>query len=730
MKPSRLQNLKRPAMKSQRKTNPSTTPNRDRFAWLHEPHGRLFNNLTIPGTPQGCKELAGITGESLMKVAAASGARVAIFDGRNQWYAFHDSPACRKHPGLGDRDLVAEMIAAGNKRGIVYVPYLPMDCDLRAWEEHPDWRSVNFQGQQGPDVMPRCCEHSPFRGYMAAYLHDLASRYEIGGFWFDGFGISPACFCPFCRDGFRRAHGREAPESMEKDREGWKLWVAYKEEESAHVLEEFMAAGRSVKPGLPVCTAWVPGSRASSQKWYECYWSWPTATLQLIRGDSGAAAEFYIPAFQYAPSYPVTLPEQEIRDRAMTAIANGCIPDFTLTSPPARLKQINAEIEARATWLIAAETVPYAGVVFSERSQQLCEKMEWKDGPCFTHYGTLRALLEEKVPETCLSDHNLEHDDLSRHAVIVLPDTGIITPAVAERLRAYVRQGGGLVAGARTSLCAPDGVEQADFDLADLFGVHFQGRLAEETTFTPWMVEMQSRTPSPNRIKAKLLRAGRHPIVADALIRETKMIEVVPEFRRGHPADFTLAYPGEMLQVRAEAGTEVVLWEEYQEPGVRRPFLTVRPYGKGRVVYIAANPGFQYASHYSWGYVRRLIANSVRWAAGRQPPPFRVESLLQVQATLFRQSDPDRLVLHLLNAPDPQGYPPFTRQTWYNHFTSFGRQREDLAPVTDLRVQLRGKFRAVRLAPGGKLLRARFVKGYTEVVVPRLDTHAMVVAER
>lgn len=714
-------------IRSARAAKASVTTNP--YAWLHEPHGRVFNNLTIPHTKQGCKELAEITGESLMKAAAAAGARVAIFDARNQWYTLHDGPVCRKHPGLGKRDLVAELIAAGKKRGIVFVPYLPMDCDLRAWEEHPDWRSVDFHGQQRPDSMPRCCENSPFRAYLAEHLRDLATRYEIGGVWFDGFGISVACYCPACRDGFRRAHGRAAPESKAKDAESWSLWVAYKEEESAKVLAEFIAAAQSAKPGLPVCTNWVPGARASSQKWYECYWTWPTARLQLIRGDTGAAAEFYIPAFQYAPTYPVTLPEQELRDRAMTAIANGCIPDFTLTSSPARLKQINAELAERADWCINAEPVPYAGIVFSERSQELCETTVYKDGPCFSQYGTLRALLEEKVPETCLSDYNLEHDDLSRHAVIVLPDIGIVSPAVADRLRAYVRQGGGLVASCRTSLCAGDGAEQTDFALADLFGVHFRGRLPEMTDFTPWLDDVQTKQPQPNRIKAKLLRCGRHPIVDDPIIRDTRMTEVVPEFRRGWPADYTLAVPGEMLRVTADAGVVPVLWEEFQQPGTRNPFITARNVGKGRVVYTAANLGFQYADHYSWPYVRRLIANAVRWAAGRQLPPFRVTSLLQVQATLFRQSDPSRLVLHLLNAPDPQGYPPFTRQTWHGYHTSFGRQREDIAPVIDIRVQLRGTFSRVRLGPSGKILPSRLVKGYTEVVVPRLETHCLVVGE-
>jgi hypothetical protein len=702
----------------------------DLYAWLHEPHGRVFNNLTLPGTPQGRRELERITGAGLMAAAAAAGARVAIFDGRNQWYALHDGPVCRKHPALGRRDLVAEIIAAGRRRGIVYVPYLPMDCDLRAWEEHPAWRNVDYKGQPRPDSMPRCCENSPFRAYLADHLRDFAARYDIGGFWFDGFGIATDCFCPACREGFRRAHGLEAPESAAQDREAWRLWVAYKEAESARVLDEFIAAGRGVKPGLPVCVCWgAAGGRAASQKWFECYWTWPTATLQLIRGDSGAAGEFYIPAFQYAPTYPVTLPEQELRDRAMAAIANGCIPDFTLTSPPRRLKRVNAELAERAPWFAGAEPVPYAGILFSKDSQELCETDRFKDGPCFAHYGALRALLEEKIPETCLTDHALEHDDLSRHAVIVIPDAGILTPLAQERLRAFVRQGGGLVAGARTSLCAPNGVEQDDFALADLLGVHFRGRMPEQTTLPTWVTLLPDGQPAPNVVKAKLLRLGRHPIAADPLLRETKMVEVVPEFRRGRPEAFTLAYPGEMLRVTPDADTQTVVWEEFQQPGVRWPFITARRYGKGRVVYLAANLGFQYAGHYTWPYVRRLICNAARWAAGRQPPPFQVESLLQVQATLFEQADPARRVLHLLNAPNPQGYPPFTRQTWEGYFTSFGRQREDLAPVTDIAVRLRGRFSRVYLAPGRQRLPARFAGGWTSVVVPRLDTHAMVVAE-
>ena len=699
------------------------------YRWQQIPYGRVFNNLTISGSREGCLEISQINGESLMETAAAAGAHVAIFDGKNQWYALHDSPFCRKHPGLGSRDLVAEMIESGRKRGIVYVPYLPVDCDLRAWEEHPDWRIMDAQGKPCQDAMPRVCENSPFRHYIADYLRDLAARYDIGGFWFDGLGVSTSCYCPWCRNGFRDRYGIEAPVSAEANPGDWRDWKAYKLELTESVLAEFMEAGRSVKPDLPINAAWVSGARGADQKWVEAFWLWPTAILQVMRGDTGAPAEFYIPASQYAPNYPISLTVQELRDRAMTSISCGCIPNFTLSAAPKALNIVNREIEERAKWLVDADPVPYVGVVFSENSRQLCEKEEFKDGPTFTLYGAVKALLEEKIPETCLSDYNLEHDDLSVHKVIILPDMGIVSPQVAGKLRAFVENGGGLVAGFRTSLCDHNGNVDSDFSLSDLLGVHYRGRMSDVTQLTPWALNPLTGIEEPKTTKAKLLRLGSHPIVDDEVIRDAKSVEVVPGFRRGFPSNYDLAYPGEMFKVEASPDTEVVAWEEFQGEGKRWPFITARQFGKGRVVYVAANLCFHYASHWTWPYVRRLITNSVRWAAAGNRPPFEVDSLLQVQATLFRQRGTGRHILHLLNAPDPQGYPPFTRQTWYGHFTSFGRQREDMAPITDLRVRIKGKFKKVTVVPGRNVLPAIERNGYTEVVVPRLDTHVMVVAE-
>ncbi|MEI6071756.1 MAG: beta-galactosidase trimerization domain-containing protein [Verrucomicrobiae bacterium] len=727
-----------------------TAPVNPLYDWLWRPYGRMFNNLSMTNSKEGLREVSEITGEALMDVAAAAGAKVAIFDARNQSYAFHDSPFALKHPGLGSRDLVAEMIVAARKRGMVYVPYIPIDCDLNAWKEHPDWRRVEADGSPNPDIhMPRLCPSGPYRKYLVDYLCDLATRYEIGGFWFDGLGVPAECYCRYCRDGFRAATGLEAPASKTKSPKDWEIWLAYKHQETDKYLGEIIDAARAIHPGFPVCTAWEAGTSIASQNWIEANWAWPTAFLQLVRTDSGRPGEYYIPAFQYVPGLPLSLTTQALRDKAMTSIACGCMPTFTLTSPPDRLNTVTQELAERAEWLIDAEPVPYAGVVHSVRSEQLCYENNLQDDRVYAFYGAVKSLLEEKIPETCLSDRNLDHDDLARYKVIVLPDTGIIAPKTAERLRAYVENGGGLVAGFRTSLFDQKGIAQDDFSLADLLGVHFVGKMDRETQILPWGHNFIEGTDIPQSAKMKFLRLGQHPIVDDPVIRGSKMVEVIDAYRRGRPENFDLALPSEalasaknlqlcdlykpedinpfdILRVRAEADTEAVVWEQEQTPGTRWPVMSVRRVGKGRVVYCAANLCFQYSSHWTWPFVRRLFTNAVRWAAGDNPPPFEVDGLLQVQATLFRQGK--RLVLHLLNAPGPQGYPPNTIR-WWEYYTPSGRQPEDIAPAIDTRVRLRGTFAKIYLAPGRQELPTTVANGFTEVVVPRLDTHLMVVAE-
>jgi len=311
----------------------------------------------------------------------------------------------------------------------------------------------------------------------------------------------------------------------------------------------------------------------------------------------------------------------------------------------------------------------------------------------------------------------------------VLPNIQSLPAGAADHLRAFVRAGGGLVALAETSLYDGLGRARPDFELADLLGVHYRGQLADETELPPMLGDMREGTSYPNRQPLKFIKLGKHPLYADdPVIRAARSVYAVPEYRRGMPADYDFVYPEAVLKVDVEAGVQSVAWEATQQPARTWPFITARSYGKGRVVYIAANLGFQYCSHNTWPHIRRLLTNAVRYAAGGRLPPCAAQGPLHVQMTVFRQPELKRTIVHLLNDPAPHGYPPFTKQEWERHFSSFDRCKEEVVPVFNLPVRLFGRFARVYTVPG-EALPATIDGDYTVVTVPRLDTHIMVVGE-
>ncbi len=705
------------------------------YAWLTRPEGRVFNNLTIPDSPAGRAELAKITGEKFMAAAAKAGGKTVFADTKSQHYAFHETTVSEKHPGLGTRDLVAEMITAAKKRRMRFVAYVPVDCDMRAWREHPEWRPRRRDGSELIDRVgfPRMCENTPFRDFIAAYCKELATNYDIAGFWFDGLGLQPApefCYCDACVKGFQEKYALDAP-APDASPEVWASWREYRNDAVRETLRVIREAIHAVKSGLPLMTGvgtgnWQYASTGfldhSDMAEHENAWSWAPSTMQYLRALHGKVPEYYIPTFQYAPSYPLTLPLEEMRAKAFTAIANGSVPTFTLKGRPEILRTVNAELAERSDFCMNTEEVPYAGIVFSERSMHICDKEPFAEPSQYTSYGVLRALFEEKIPEQYISDRTLS-GDLSRYAAVILPDIGYLPDTVADDLRRYVENGGGIVAMNRTSLFDANGKLRDNFLLADLFGVDYAGELPDTTELPPWFGDIRSGTEFSNAQKMKFLAAGDHPIV-DRTIREAHSIEVMPEYLRGTPAAHRLPFAWPMLKVKPQSGTAMAIWEGVQEAPKRWPLITTRTYGKGRVVYIASDLGRAYVDHHTWPYQRRMMTNAVRFAA-KKNPPVRTDAPLHVQMTAFRQGE--RIIVHLLNDAHPHGLPPLTKQTFKGYYTNFSRVHEETVPLFDVAVSVTGEFSKTYFVPGKKKLTMSYVSGRTTVTLPRIDMHGMVV---
>jgi len=102
----------------------------------------------------------------------------------------------------------------------------------------------------------------------------------------------------------------------------------------------------------------------------------------------------------------------------------------------------------------------------------------------------------------------------------------------------------------------------------------------------------------------------------------------------------------------------------------------------------------------------------------------RVVAPMCVQATFFEQSDANgkRTIVHLFNALDSAA--------GHGEPKSEVPLREEVVPIHDIRVRFTGPApRRVHLEPGGVDAEAKRDGDVTEITVPRLDVHLMVVAE-
>jgi hypothetical protein len=128
--------------------------------------------------------------------------------------------------------------------------------------------------------------------------------------------------------------------------------------------------------------------------------------------------------------------------------------------------------------------------------------------------------------------------------------------------------------------------------------------------------------------------------------------------------------------------------------------------------------------------MRILFGNAVRWAAAGKPQPYEIENApSSLQANVFRQPDQRRTIVHFLNDPLPFGLPPLTKQTCQGKWVNCVRMREEVIAVTGVTLRIPGRFGTIYTVPGHRSLPVTWTGSHSEVVVPQIDIHLMVVAE-
>jgi hypothetical protein len=127
-----------------------------------------------------------------------------------------------------------EAVASCGKRFHVYLN----TRGQRLYKNHPQWMQRDASGKgrgRGPGLFDACPRPAPNGdGYLETILlpllEEVSEAYRPGGFWVDGdHARTRVCYCPNCREAWRRATGKASPPSRPDDPD-WAGWLRFEQQ--------------------------------------------------------------------------------------------------------------------------------------------------------------------------------------------------------------------------------------------------------------------------------------------------------------------------------------------------------------------------------------------------------------------------------------------------------------------------------------------------------------------
>ena len=227
-------------------------------------------------------------------------------------------------------------------------------------------------------------------------------------------------------------------------------------------------------------------------------------------------------------------------------------------------------------------------------------------------------------------DHLLDPEHLNRFKTLILPNIAALSTQQCSQLRAFVSQGGSLVASYETSLYDEWGVRRKDFGLADLFGTSFNAEQPGPLLNSYLLLNSEAA-------HAQALLVGLED--TPRIINGAHCVSVTPLSASGSsPLMLVPPYP------------DLPMEEVFTRPvTTRQPGVVVREFGQGRVVYFPADIDRTF-----WEVLdldqSKLLRNAVLWATN-EPAPVTVEGPGVLDLSVWSQKR--SMTVHLVNLTNP-----------------------------------------------------------------------------
>jgi len=317
------------------------------------------------------------------------------------------------------------------------------------------------------------------------------------------------------------------------------------------------------------------------------------------------------------------------------------------------MKKVFTEYKKHRPYM-GTDTVKYAALVVSQQTRDFARHQGLSP-----FWDTLEGINEihnqQHLLLDVIFDDSLVPEELSKYAVVLMPNVICLSDAQCEALRGYVSNGGVLIAAMETSLYDEWGNRREDFALSDLFGVHYE---------------------STDRLE------GGEPLI---LVPQTE--ELNERFGRlvaftGPSVNVKRADDGdaEVLFTRSERQTLNGLWLGVDEYDSDKPAIVRKSVGEGTVYYLSADLGQAYLRTFL-PQVAELLGHFMRTAA-TPPVEFEASKALEVTAHWL---DEKKMAVHLVNCTALLGMPPVYKPQDSEERRPFLFQ---MAPLADIGIRL------------------------------------------
>ncbi len=438
-------------------------------------------------------------------------------------YAIIPNVRFARHPDQGDRDLLAEMIAACKPRGIRVVPYISTGHKL-AWsmvtQHYPEYaqricpgggpqRSHMFVGEDHGTV----CWNTPYRQAFMDLVERVVRDYDVAGMYFDTwrpFYFWPGmkvCYCDGCCEGFEKAIGGNLPwHENPKDYTPKELnlidkyhdWYRQELIDIIHKVRRLVKSHKDIPLIYNInnpqkITAEDPRIITAMDAFlYER----GRTLLERAEGISlarsmGMYVWPYVGTYGNWPRviYDGYNYQQQIFTTTMFTGAPIIAQPYAYVNHPEYRRYVEYPFGVQAAneqYLSGFENYPYVAVVYGYQDPPgFSRQANWgrKVDVRSATLGAFAACLYGHVQVSSVHETILDQPkQLARYKVLYLASVPHLSKSRIDNIKRFVREGGGLVTSFGTSLYDAKGARQERFALAELMRVvplRPRGKVAE-----------------------------------------------------------------------------------------------------------------------------------------------------------------------------------------------------------------------------------------------------------